>query len=92
MCQRIQSDVCILLFSGTMNQRLFLFGICTFFHLMVLPEGQGQLTQSLGWGSAGSPGKRSSVVNFKDAPEFDPDFLHRVLRMLGVQKITVQFG
>ena len=30
--------------------------------LLLVPEYQGQLTQTVGWGSAGSHGKRSSLM------------------------------
>ena len=56
--------------------------------LAVLPDSsRGQLTQSLGWGSAGSPGKRGgglgSVADI--GCEFDPLILRDIMYLIQVR-------
>ncbi len=44
---------------------------------------EAQLTQSLGWGSAGSPGKRSRSLS-QDACEYNTDVLQDILYLIQV--------
>ena len=71
-----------------MKPYLILLAVYTFILLLVFPEGHGQLTQSLGWGSAGSPGKRGAGLGTVDEDlgcEFDPFILRDIMYLIQVK-------
>ena len=65
-----------------------------FILLLILPEGLGQLTQSLGWGSAGSPGKRGAGLASAEEDigcEFDTFLLRDIMYLIQVKKIRYRW-
>ena len=72
-----------------MRPYLVLLAVYMFVLLLgVLPEtSRGQLTQSLGWGSAGSPGKRGAGLGGVEEMgcEFDPLILRDVMYLIQVR-------
>ena len=77
-----------------MNRFTAAFGACAMFAYVLcvlLPVCDSQLTQSLGWGSAGSPGKRAADVMASSIQcAYNQDVLDYVMLLIQVKSSFFQ--